>query len=194
MSTEVKRGQRIHRTLACLQNQTITEASWLSQWWGLCDSGEKIVRIALRERKKDPTKSVCTFYQSLGNRRSDSHYSWSSVLSLTIARPHCLSSEARKNSTMTLNTQSKMTFLCHMCPRLKWYWAFTDSFESPVQTAFPFFNGWWVTEDEPKLFQCMQSPGTVLSNSKPLNAPKANLVKRHILSKYPMDFIMYYKE
>lgn len=32
------------------------------------------------------------------------------------------------------------------------------------------------------------------SNSKPLNAPKTNFVKRHILSKYPMNFIMYYKE
>lgn len=78
-------------TLSLLQNSDHNSTVLTFTLWALCDSWEKIVSIAFR--KKNFQVSVY-FYQSSGNRRSDSHYSWSTALSLTIASSHFLSSEA----------------------------------------------------------------------------------------------------
>lgn len=117
--------------------QAMTQVSQLSQWWGLCGSREKIVRIAFRKKKKNYQVSVY-FYQPLGNRRCDSHYSWSTVLSLTIASSHFLSLEASENATVTSNAEPKMTFQYNLGPSPKGYWAFTDLLKVMHKSHSPF--------------------------------------------------------
>lgn len=85
-----ERTLSIQDTLSFLQNSDHNSSVLTFTWWALCDSWEKIVSIAFRKN----FQASMYFYQSLGNRRSDSHYSWSTVLSLTIASSHFLSSEA----------------------------------------------------------------------------------------------------
>lgn len=48
--------------------------------------------------------------------------------------------------------------------------------------------------DGPKVFQFTQLPDTFPSNYKPCTAPKVNSAKYHILSKYSMDAITYFKK
>ena len=78
-----------------------------------------------------------------GNRRSLSHYSWSTVLSLTIVCSNFLSSEMSKNPTkagrLTSYTYGKTTFLSCVC-KTKKVQNLYRAFESHTRTGFLFFQ------------------------------------------------------